>query len=74
MDSTEALKKQNVELTAEIERLREQALQLADITRAYQESQNRFRAVFEACRIAQFFLCDQRRLQPDHENEKYRGG
>jgi heme oxygenase len=34
-------------LTAEIERLREQALQLADITRAYQESQNCFRAVFE---------------------------
>ena len=51
MDSTEALKTQNVKLTAEIERLREQALQLAEVTRAYQESQNRFRAVFEASRL-----------------------
>lgn len=51
MESIDDLKKQNTELTVENERLREQARQLADVTRAYQESLSRFRAVFEASRL-----------------------
>jgi PAS domain S-box-containing protein len=51
METIEALKKQNAELTAENERLREKALQLAEVTNAFQESQSRFRAVFEASRL-----------------------
>jgi PAS domain S-box-containing protein len=51
MESPENLKKQNAELTAKIERLKVQARNLEEITRAYQESQNRFRTVFEASRL-----------------------
>ncbi|RVT98506.1 PAS domain S-box protein [Mucilaginibacter limnophilus] len=48
MEDKQDLQRQNEELTAENERLLEQARQLAEVTRAYQESQSRFRAVFEA--------------------------
>ncbi len=51
METIDALKQKNAELTAENERLREQARQLGEITRAFQESQSRFRAVFEASRL-----------------------
>jgi PAS domain S-box-containing protein len=51
MENTEELKRQNNELTAEIGRLTNQAHDLAGVTQAYQESQNRFRAVFEASRL-----------------------
>ena len=51
METIESLKKQNAALSAENERLIEQARQLAEVTRAFQESQSRFRAVFEASRL-----------------------
>lgn len=51
MESINDLKNQISELTSENERLSEQALQLAGVTRAFQESQSRFRAIFEASRL-----------------------
>ncbi|GAA4321555.1 hypothetical protein GCM10023149_21440 [Mucilaginibacter gynuensis] len=51
MENTDALKNRNAELIAENEQLKEDARQLAEVTQAYQESQNRFQAVFEASRL-----------------------
>lgn len=51
MKTTDALEKQITELTAENARLTEQARKLAELTREFQESQSRFRAVFEASRL-----------------------
>ncbi|MDN3551243.1 PAS domain-containing sensor histidine kinase [Mucilaginibacter aquaedulcis] len=51
MDIINSLKKQNAELTAENERLSELAIQTAEVNRAYQESQSRFQAIFEASRM-----------------------
>jgi PAS domain S-box-containing protein len=51
METIDALRNQNAALTAENNRLREEARQLAEVTRAFQESQNRFCTVFEASRL-----------------------
>jgi PAS domain S-box-containing protein len=64
MEPIAALEKKNAELTAENERLREEARRLADITHAFQESQNRFRTVFEASRLGnKIIAADLRILQ-----------
>jgi len=51
METIEALQKQNSALTAENERLRELSREVEQVTNAFQESQSRFRAVFEASRL-----------------------
>jgi PAS domain S-box-containing protein len=51
METIDELRRQNAELTAEIERLRELSLHTERVTNAFQESQSRFRAVFEASRL-----------------------
>jgi PAS domain S-box-containing protein len=51
METIEGLHKQNSELTTENERLRELSRQVEQVTRAFQESQSRFRTVFEASRL-----------------------
>jgi PAS domain S-box-containing protein len=51
METIDELRRQNAELTAEVERLRELSLHTERVTNAFQESQSRFRAVFEASRL-----------------------
>jgi PAS domain S-box-containing protein len=51
METIDELRRQNAELTAEIERLRELSLHTERVINAFQESQSRFRAVFEASRL-----------------------
>jgi PAS domain S-box-containing protein len=52
MDTKEELERRNAELIAEVERLQVLSLHTEEVTRAFQESQSRFRAVFEASRLA----------------------
>jgi len=51
METIDELRRQNAELTAEVERLRELSLHTERVANAFQESQSRFRAVFEASRL-----------------------
>jgi PAS domain S-box-containing protein len=51
METIDALQKQNFELTIENERLKELSRKVEHVTRAFQESQSRFRTVFEASRL-----------------------
>ena len=51
METIEALQKQNSELILENERLRELSHKVEQVTRAFQESQSRFRTLFEESRL-----------------------